>query len=72
MRALDQCVEAELLGPHDEVDVVCEPGAHVVASGMLATHDQAEFHSWLPIGSPETLSSVRRGCKLGRAARKEG
>ncbi len=45
MRALDQCIEAELFGAHDEVDVVCEPGAHILARGMLATDDQADFHS---------------------------
>jgi hypothetical protein len=44
MRAFHQRIEAELLGPHDQVDVVCETGAHVVPRGMLAAYDQAEFH----------------------------
>src|SRR6201996_1805140 len=49
MRALDQRIEAELFGPHDEVDVIGKPGAHVLALTMLATHDKAEFHSLPPI-----------------------
>jgi hypothetical protein len=44
MRAFHQRIEAELLGPHDQVDVVCETGAHVVAGWMLAAYDQTEFH----------------------------
>src|ERR1700736_6492620 len=56
MRAFDQRIEAELLGPHDEVDVIRETGAHVFTLTMLATNDQAQFHSPPPFsGTPDIV-----------------
>ena len=72
MRAFDQRIEAELLGPHDEVDVVCETGAHVVARGCWPRTIRLNSIRHLRFPAPGTLSSDLRRCKLGRAARKGG
>jgi len=55
MRALYKSVEAELLSPHDEVDIVRETGAHVLTRGMLAANDQAQFHSCLHFGARDIV-----------------
>src|SRR6516162_3374312 len=46
MRALDDRIEAELLGARDEIEIVGEAFPHVMALRVLPAHDQAEFH-WL-------------------------
>lgn len=44
VRAFDQCIEAELLGAPDELEIVCKTRPHVVSLRMLPADDQAEFH----------------------------
>jgi hypothetical protein len=52
VRAFDQCIETELLGAHDEVDIVRETGAHILTRRMLALYDQAQFHAPFSLNRP--------------------
>src|SRR5215472_17623641 len=56
MRALDEGIEAELLGARDEIEIVGETFPHVMALRVLPAHDQAQFHSLFSLMTPPTIT----------------
>src|SRR5215472_1796790 len=56
MRALDEGIEAELLGARDEIEIVGKTFPHVMALRVLPAHDQAQFHSLLSLMAPSTIT----------------
>jgi hypothetical protein len=49
MRTLDDGIEAELFGAPDQLQIIRQPSAHILALRMLATYDKTKFHSLSPL-----------------------